>query len=118
MKIVYLTIGSLSLLIGLAGVVLPGLPTVPLVLLSATCFAKGSQRLHNWLVGTKLYQRYGAEFAERGGMSKSLKIRILIISTSMMLLGLIFAPVMWIRMIILTVILIKYYIFIVRIPTV
>lgn len=36
----------LSLGLGIVGIVLPGLPTVPFVLLSAFAAARGSQRLH------------------------------------------------------------------------
>ncbi len=41
--------GLTSLGIGIVGIVLPLLPTTPLVLLSAFCFGKGSPRLQVWL---------------------------------------------------------------------
>ncbi|MDO8906198.1 YbaN family protein [Hydrogenophaga sp.] len=41
--------GTLSLALGLIGVVLPGLPTTPFILLSAACYARASPRLYHWL---------------------------------------------------------------------
>lgn len=56
-----------SLGLGLVGVVVPGLPTVPFILLSAWAAARGSTKLHAWLLGHPRFgpmigdwQRYGA----------------------------------------------------------
>jgi uncharacterized membrane protein YbaN (DUF454 family) len=42
--------GFLSLIVGLVGVALPVLPTVPFVLLAAYCFSRGSERFERWIV--------------------------------------------------------------------
>ena len=55
-KILYIMIGCISLGLGIIGVILPILPTIPFVLLSAFCFAKSSERLDGWFKNTKLYR--------------------------------------------------------------
>ena len=41
--------------LGLVGIVVPGLPTVPFVLLSAYAAARGSQRLRRWLLAHRQF---------------------------------------------------------------
>lgn len=41
--------GSLALLLGLIGIVVPGLPTTPFVLVAAACYARASARFYYWL---------------------------------------------------------------------
>ncbi|QZA78677.1 YbaN family protein [Deefgea tanakiae] len=45
-KILFTLSGVLALVLGMIGIIVPGLPTTPFILLAAYCFAKGSQRLH------------------------------------------------------------------------
>ena len=46
----YLTAGFIALGLGILGIPLPLLPTTPFLLLAALCFARGSERWHNWLM--------------------------------------------------------------------
>ena len=44
------TVGSIALLLGVIGIVVPGLPTTPFVLVAAACYARASARFYFWLV--------------------------------------------------------------------
>lgn len=80
MKILYTTLGFISLGIGCAGIVIRGLPTTPFVLLAASLFAKSSERWYNWLISNRLFGKFIEDFAREKGMSLKMKI----ISISMM----------------------------------
>lgn len=82
-KILYIMIGCISLGLGIIGVILPILPTVPFVLLAAFCFAKSSERLDGWFKNTKLYK----ENNMKSGMTKRAKLRIMCSVTLLMGIG-------------------------------
>jgi hypothetical protein len=50
MRALWLLVGLVSLGCGIAGIVLPLVPTTPFLLLAAFAFARSSDRLHAWLV--------------------------------------------------------------------
>jgi len=49
----YLMLGCVFFLTGLAGIVLPILPTTPFMILAAGCFAKSSPRFHQALLNNR-----------------------------------------------------------------
>src|SRR5690554_4587333 len=78
--------GILSLTLGVLGVFLPLLPTVPLVLLAGFCFARSSSRLHAWLLAHTTFGRIIQDFEAGNGVPRKVKCRaILIIWISMAL---------------------------------
>ncbi|TDL98745.1 DUF454 domain-containing protein [Macrococcus brunensis] len=78
MRIFLISIGIVSTVLGLIGVVLPLLPTTPFVLLAAICFARSSDRFHDWLISTKVYKAYVLEFQKNRGFTLRQKFKMLL----------------------------------------
>lgn len=86
-KIGYMILGFAGLGLGAVGAVVPLLPAFPFLLIAAFGFAKGSQRLHNWFIGTKLYKDNLESFVNGKGMTWKTKIRIMATVTVVMSIG-------------------------------
>ena len=51
LRAILVTVGTVSLAIGVLGIVVPVLPRPPFLLLAAACYARASNRLYAWLIG-------------------------------------------------------------------
>jgi uncharacterized protein len=63
-----------SLGLGIVGIAVPGLPTVPFVLLSAFAAARGSQRLHAWLLAHRRFGPMIRDWQSQGAVSRRSKL--------------------------------------------
>lgn len=86
-KIALIILGCIGVGLGAVGVVLPLLPTFPFFLLAACCFAKSSEKLHNWFIHTKLYKNNLESYVKGQGMTWRTKIRIMTTVTLLMSIG-------------------------------
>ena len=77
-KIVYIVLGSISLGVGLFGVVIPVLPTTPFLLLTAFFYMRSSDRLYQWLIHHKLWGRHLNDYITYRAIKKSTKIASLL----------------------------------------
>jgi uncharacterized membrane protein YbaN (DUF454 family) len=85
----WLTLGLLSTACGIAGVVLPLVPTTPFLLLAAYAFARSSPRLHDWLVK---HPRLGPpinDWRAHGAISRRAKIASVAVMAAMVALSIV-----------------------------
>lgn len=69
----WIALAYAALGLGLLGVVLPGLPTTPFVLVAAWAAARGSRRLHVWLLAHRLFGPMVRDWQARGAVSRPAK---------------------------------------------
>ena len=72
-RILWLALGLLFTVIGLIGLIVPGLPTTPLMIVAAACFFRSSKRLFNWVLSNKYFGNYVKDFREGRGMPRKAK---------------------------------------------
>ncbi|NPV08325.1 MAG: YbaN family protein [Anaerolineae bacterium] len=71
-------LGSLLVALALVGVFLPLLPTTPLLLLAAACYARSSDRFYHWLVDHQRLGPYVRDFRSGRGIPLQGKVMGLI----------------------------------------
>lgn len=81
LRIFLILAGILSLVAGVLGIILPLVPTTPFILLSAFCFGKSSERLHQWLLNHPRFGTLLRNWEEHRGMQAKHKRRALFFTT-------------------------------------
>ena len=76
-RIIWFILGFTVMCIGLVGIVVPGLPTTPLMILAAACFAKSSQKFYDWIIYNKMFGHHVKNYREGKGIPKKSKPIIL-----------------------------------------
>jgi uncharacterized membrane protein YbaN (DUF454 family) len=83
-RALFFVAGVVSLALGIAGIFLPVLPTTPLVLLAATCFARSYRPFHEWLLNHRVFGPTLRDWYEH----RSLKRRTKLVAITTMAAGL------------------------------
>lgn len=117
LQIFYLSIGFLCFGLGALGALVPVLPTTPFLLVASFCFARGSRRFDAWFRATALYRKHLEYFVQTKTMSAKSKAILLSSVTLLLLIPFVLVDILWVRLVIAGVILVKYYYFLFRIKT-
>ena len=73
-RMVYLGFGWLMVAMGAIGVVLPGLPTTPFLIVAVWCFSRSSERFERYLLEHRTFGPVLTAWREKGAIPKRAKI--------------------------------------------
>jgi len=76
-KTLWFIAGTICMVLGAIGIVLPILPTTPFLLAAAACYYKSSERMHRWLLNNKWFGEYIRNYTEGKGLTMKTKITAL-----------------------------------------
>lgn len=89
-KVLWNTLGILSLVMAYIGVITPGLPYSPFVVFAAYCFSNGSETLHRWIYKHPLFGPFLTNWTEKRVFPTKMKYLMLVtmsVSLAMMFVG-------------------------------
>ncbi len=92
-KLIYILLGTFFLIIGSIGIIVPGLPTTPFLLLTAFFYIRSSKKLYDWLLNHKFLSKYIYNFVE----NKSMPLQSKIIAILMMIVMVSFSVIFFIE---------------------
>jgi len=81
-RLAALIIAYFFLALAIAGIFLPGLPTVPFLLLTAWFAARGSDRLHSWLYAHPHLGKLLIDWEQQKAISRTSKVIAVIMLTA------------------------------------
>jgi uncharacterized protein len=96
--------GTVSVFLGLLGIVLPLLPTTPFLLLGAACYARSSGKIYEWLIGNRLFGTYIKNYRDGNGVPVKIKISaISFLWTTILITTIFFIPVIIVKILLLVI---------------
>ncbi|MCX8153412.1 MAG: YbaN family protein [Candidatus Bathyarchaeota archaeon] len=76
-RTIWFLAGTICVVLGAFGTVLPILPTTPFLLAAAACYCKSSERAYKWLLGNKWFGEYIRNYKEGKGLPVKTKVTTL-----------------------------------------
>ncbi len=117
-KIIYIILGFICLGLGIVGIILPVLPTVPFLLCTSFFFSRGSTKFDNWFKSTKIYHKYLENFVKNKVMTLKGKVILLSLVSGMLFFAMWKVNSLAMSICITILIIIKYLYFILYVETV
>jgi Uncharacterized protein conserved in bacteria len=97
-KIIYISVGTISLILGAVGVFLPLLPTTPFWLLTCWCYIRSSRKMYDRVMRNRYFGGYIRDYVEDKAIPVRTKIGILTVMwLSAILTSLYLIHLLWVK---------------------
>lgn len=106
-----MVIGTISGILGIFGIILPGLPTTPFLLITLIAYSKGSKRFYTWFTQTSFYTKYLQSIHERNSMTRKHKRVLMLWSDLVVLISFIMVDHAMLRGMLIGLVIVKYWYF-------
>jgi len=80
-KKLYIAFGFLAVALAIIGVFIPGLPTVPFLLVALFCFERSSKKYHDMIMNNKYFGPVLQDYYSGKGLTLSIKIKAILFLT-------------------------------------
>jgi uncharacterized membrane protein YbaN (DUF454 family) len=116
MQYLFIGLGSLFVGLGVMGMFLPLLPTTPFLLLAAACYARGSKRIHTWLLNHPWFGETIRRYQGGHGIPRKARNKTILILWSTLMISAWFVQDRWWLLLILLAVGIGVSTYLMRLP--
>jgi uncharacterized membrane protein YbaN (DUF454 family) len=96
--------GTISLIFAAIGVVLPLIPTTPLLLLAVACYCRSSERPYTWLINNRWFGEYIRNYREGKGIPLKTKVLAVTVLWATISVSVVFlAPILLVQVLLLAI---------------
>ncbi len=102
LRLLFVSTGSISVVLGSIGMFVPLIPTTPFLLLAAALYLRSSDKLHNWLMNHRIYGKYLTNYMVHRSIPLNVKIFTLILLwVTIITSALFFIPYLWLSILLI-----------------
>lgn len=116
-RYLYIVTGSIAFVLGMVGLLLPVVPTSPFLLLTAFCYARGSERFYLWLITNPHFGEYIRALRNGEGIPLRIKVYAIVMLWATLGSTIVFIVPLWTVKLILTLVGLGVTVYIAQLPT-
>jgi uncharacterized protein len=96
-KYLLILTGTAALVLGIAGVFIPVLPTTPFLLLASFFYLRSSKRLYKWLINHRIFGSYIYCYTTYKAVTKKTKVSSIVFLWSTLIISITLLPLLYIK---------------------